>query len=80
MDNLADAYVSFSPKKLWHYTKESIQLHHALQSGFSFDMVLPCWLDLIDEALDYLRRTINAVIDAAKSRGDNDFQNFTAIP
>jgi (p)ppGpp synthase/HD superfamily hydrolase len=76
MDNLADGYRTFSVKKLWHYTKESIQLHRALEAGMRNDALRPMTL----EALGYLKRIINAVIESSKARGDTDFQNFSVIP
>ena len=66
MDNLADAFCSFSPKKLWYYTQDAIKLHAALKKGIRPDSLKP----QAEEALGYLQRTLDAVVEACKKRGD----------
>lgn len=65
IDNLADAYVNFGDKKLWHYTGEAIELYYAMKGS------TPIYDDLLNtslHALDFLRRTINEIIVAARQK------------
>lgn len=75
IDNLADAFVAFSRPKLWHYTKEAVKLYHAL----SYRMPASEFDSTAQVALEYLRKTINAVISASRERGDAQFENFSLL-